>query len=293
MKASVLRRVGILVLAVSILGTLIYLGYRVFPGSHRSVPAELKNALFIRDDDGEIALLVAHGRTLTPVTDQPAHVLEATRVGEHVAMITGSDGIFSVVLDGTVLTTTPFPKRHIALSPLGDKVAYAQSASTTVSSNAAADWNVVVIDTATGAQRLYVQGFSPFFFDEDSLVTFTPVGMKLYAKLDETHSEIIEGTHFTDVNTRISIAPNRRGFLWMEPNGKTIIKYASIPGITVRTYTELPPKPESFYVLGNEVLYELEARPEGTKIWKSTLAQPKPMLLYTAPEDVRLRSLIL
>lgn len=287
-------------LVIAVAGVAGYATYRHVPLSSLpswiprfGFPSELKNALFVSAPTGQDATLLSYQKGFVPVPNQPAHLREAARQGTHIAAITEDKGIFTAWYDGASIEASAFPKRGIALSPLGDRVAFAESASSTTASKSSTDWNVVVIDTASGARTVYPSGFAPFFLKEDSILMFSIDGLKIFEGGSAAPS-ILLSTPFADAGMPVSVAPNHRGFLFMDPETEQpTIDYFTIPGITVKTYTRFAPHADTTYVLDNRALYELRTTAKGTEIWSETMDHPASSLLYTVPAAVGLKSIIL
>ncbi|KND48241.1 MAG: hypothetical protein AB199_04405 [Parcubacteria bacterium C7867-004] len=197
------------------------------------------------------------------------------------ARIMQRDGIFQVVVDGTVVIEDQTPRIGIDRSPDGTRIVFAKAidassfvspAESFQSSVDRRSWEVIVYEPATKSTITLGTGASPFFVDDTHIALMTLEGLAI-RDLESEEMRIVIQDERGRVSAVTLVSPDHSVFAWYAAGSKTLRTYkVTAGGATLFSETEVPGKIRSLS-LGDDALYLLQGNGWGVDVLKQPFGE--------------------
>ncbi len=271
---------------------------------NRHMPDELRGASLFRLDAGRTRVGTI-GSTDVSITESDDLLLSQEVSPQNSARIVLREGIFSVVVQNTLVASSTKPLYSIGVSSDGRYVAYATGSDKTqvlftrpelisYASLVPNEWTINLVDTQTKTTISLGNGVQPFFIGNDVLAYLTEDGITVYG-LSSKETRTVIGNHIASVLPTTLRSPDKLTFAYVEPQRKRMWVYTLVPhtgGIQERATIDLAGGGNS-YSLGNAGLYQSRIVDGHVEVWYRTYEGVVSKLVYLAPPTLQLNRLTL
>lgn len=225
------------------------------------LPQEIENASFLLWPINGGGLLTLNDLDYSLSKDQKVPE-EHVRQGEHQAIIAkvhGTDATTWQVIVGTEVVVESADRiRSLALSPAGTHVAFARLTAG-AETDSTKGWKVVLVSLATGEEQVLGDGFAAAFFNDETLLRFSPSGITLESLDGEALASFSEA--FASVVPTV-LATDRSRVAFMRGNNAVILNIDLDAGTMTERTRFLILSPLSLEMSG-EALYAVRVTKDG------------------------------
>jgi hypothetical protein len=254
-------------------------------GNTMMMPAELRTALFVSALPGHPSVsYTLRGFTYVPRpfagTKEVASISSSR---ERVAVLIDRDtGRYEVQQQGATLVTSQVPLFGAAVSPDGDRVAYAAEVTR---SGGSTYWQVMLRTPGAASSTPLSYGFSPFFIDDTHILHFTGTGLRVIDLASGKSTEVFK-TIFPPFPSETEQSPDRTLVAWRDARGHILVYRVTATSATHVDTIDL----QDAYALGNDALYEVR---DGA-VWRHPLSSSEEARhIFRLPADLLISDLVL
>lgn len=268
-----------------------------------TLDASLKDATFLTHSPAGVAGSRYTGATYETAFAYGTSTISFVRGETLVARVDYDETskLYSVRIGGKVATSTPYVATGIGISPDARHVAYAQrreidpSAPRSLGTGSflaePGDYDIVVIEVATGAGSLISNGVSPVFLDDNRLAWAAEGGI-VVMDLATRAQELLIPSALSSVRIPLLLSPDRR-LLAVRVRGESVTVYR-LEGVRVYDVAVYALMPRGPLTLGNDGLYQIRLTDGESQVWRYPLLDnAEPKKIHTLPRTLPATGLIL